>query len=318
MLDPKPTLDGSQFVSKATLVICLLSLSLVEIGSSQAKEAVAATKIERTIVALELKSDADSMAAAGLLSLDKHPGQSLPLIVRAAATAPDRADLVWLQVGVCQRVSACDPEPMERQLRELAPSNGAGWIGALARAHASKDDEATDAALDAIGHSGRVDIYWTSLIARLSRAAARTGKISLEDASTTIIGYLAAEAIPAYSAASLACKGDRLLRAEIVESCRGVAASLQRGDNLLTEAIGTSIAKRVWPEDSPEWKAAAEARRVIDYRSKYIMKLNFQGEKPIEEYIALCEKFHREQDVFLAQMIAAGENPNPPANWSPR
>jgi hypothetical protein len=317
LLDWKPTYDGSQFVSKSMLVICLFSLSSVGIGSSQAKEAVAAIKIEETIVALKLKSDADSMAAAGLLSLDKHPGQSLPLIARAIAAAPERADLVWLQVEVCQKVSPCNPEPMERQLRELEPSNGAGWFGALARAHASKDDEARDAALNAIGRSGRVDIYWTTLIAQLSRAAARTGKISLEDASTTIIGYLAAAAIPGYTAASLACKGDRLLRAEIVESCRGVAASFQRGDNYLTEAIGVSIAKRVWPEDSPEWKAAAEARRVIDYRSVFILKLNQRGEKPIEEYIALCEKFHREQDVFLAQMIAAGENPNPPANWSP-
>jgi hypothetical protein len=129
--------------------------------------------------------------------------------------------------------------------------------------------------------------------------------------------YVSHRSAASYTAASLACKGDRLLRAEIVESCGGVAASFQRGDNYLTETIGVSIAKRVWPEYSPEWKAAAEARRVIDYRLKFIMNLNQRGEKPIAEYIALCEKFHREQDVFLAQMIAAGENPNPPANWSP-
>jgi hypothetical protein len=317
MIDWKPTFGGSQFVSKSTLVICLLSLSSVGIGSSQAKEADAATKIEQTVVALKLKSDADSLAAAGLLSLEKHPAKTLPLIARAIEASPARADLVWLQVGVCQKVPTCDPEPMERHLRELEPSNGAGWFGDLARAHASNDDEATDAALKAIGHSERVEIYWTTLTAHLSRAAARTGKIWLEDASTTIVGYLAAEAIPVYSAASLGCKGDRLLRGEIVESCRRVATSFQRGDNYLTESIGISIAKRVWPEDSLQWKAAAEARRVIDYRLKFIMQLNQKGEKPIEEYIALCEKYPREQDVFIAQMIAAGENPNPPANWSP-
>jgi hypothetical protein len=317
MLEGRRTFDGGQFVSKFALVACILSLSSIGIGSYQAKEAVAAGRIEPTIAALKLDSDADSMAATGLLSLDKHPGQTLPLISRAAAAAPQRADLLWLQVEVCQKVSPCHPEPMEQQLLELEPSNGAGWFGALARAHASKDDEARDAALSAIAHSGRVDIYWTTLTAHLSRAAARTGKISLEDASITIIGYLAAEAIPAYTAASMACKGDRLLRAEVLESCRGVAASLQRGDNYVTEAIGISIAQRVWPEDSPEWKAAAEARRVIDYRLKFIMKLDPRGEKAMEEYIALCEKFHREQDVFLAQMIAAGEDPNPPANWSP-
>jgi hypothetical protein len=296
---------------RLVLVFCLLSLLALP-ASAETQEAKSARRTEETIAALTRMTDPDSLAAAGLLSLDKHRGQSLPLIARAIDASPRRADLVWLQIETCQKVSLCDPEPMEQHLRELAPSNGAGWFGSLARADAAKDDDARDAALKAIGHSERVDIYWTTLTAHLSRAAARTGKMSLEQASTSIIGYLAAEAIPAYSSASAACKGDRLLRAEIVESCRGVGKSFQRGDNYLTESIGHSIAKRLWPEDSPDYKSAAEARRVIDYRSKLVMKLNQRGEKAIEEYITLCEKYGREQDVFLAQMIAAGENPNPP------
>jgi len=46
------------------------------------------------------------------------------LIARAVDVAPDRPDLVWLQAQVCQQSPPCDPEPIERHLRELDPSNG--------------------------------------------------------------------------------------------------------------------------------------------------------------------------------------------------
>jgi hypothetical protein len=297
---------------RALLVFCLLSL-LASPAFSETPEAKAARQTEQTIDALSRMTDADSLAAAGLLNLAKHRDQSLALIARATAAAPERADLVWLQTQVCQQISPCNPEPLERHLREVDPANGAGWFGALVRAHLSKDDEARDAAVMAIGHSERVDVYWTTLTAHLSRAAARTGKISLEVADVAIIGYLAAEAIPAYTPASLACKGERLERVDVTAACRGLAKSFQRGDNYLTEMIGVAIAKRVWPEDSPDYKAAVEARRVYEYRAKFFAKFDQQGEKYAEDYIALCEKNRREQDVIAALLIKDGKNPNPPA-----
>jgi hypothetical protein len=69
-------------------------------------------------------------------------------------------------------------------------------MGALARANSSKDDEARDVTLAAIGHSDRVDIYWTTLIARLTRAIEQTKTISLFEAEVLVIGLLAAQAIP--------------------------------------------------------------------------------------------------------------------------
>jgi hypothetical protein len=77
--------------------------------------------------------------------------------------------------------------------------------------------------------------------------------------------------------------------------------------------IGIAIAKRVWPEESSEWKAAAEARRVYDYRSKLWLKLYVSDDAHIEGYLASCSKYRCEQDLWLAQIIDAGENPNPPS-----
>ena len=94
---------------------------------------------------------------------------------------------------------------------------------------------------------------------------------------------------------------------------RGVAKALQNGDTYLTAMIGVSIAKRVWPEDSPEWKAAAEQRRVYDYRSKLYQKLEQRALTHPGEYLTLCEQNRRESDLFAAQLTAAGYDPNPSA-----
>jgi len=197
---------------------CAMGLSLALISwvtSPSAKETKSDLQLIRAAASLIKRTDADSLAAAGLLSLSTNQKNALALIARAMEAEPGRADLAWLQAQVCRTITSCDPEPIERRLRELDPSNGAGWLGVLARANSSKNDDARDAALAAIGHSDRVDIYWTTLIARLTRATVKTKAMSLPEAEVLIIGILAAQAIPAYSAASNSCKGERLQRAEI-------------------------------------------------------------------------------------------------------
>jgi hypothetical protein len=271
---------------------------------------------ERAILALAKKTDADSLAAAGLLSLQGHRNDSLALFDRAVAASPARPELVWLQAQNCRAAPPCDPEPMERRLRELDPANGAGWLGALARADSQNDAGAMDVALAALGRSQRVDVYWTTLVAGLSGAVAQTRTMSLNEAEVVIIGLLAAEAIPAYRVASNACKGERLQRVEVIETCRGVAKAFEQGDTYITEMIGIAIAKRVWPEQSVEWRAATDARQVFEYRSKLAAKLesDWQNERQAESYLALCGQNRREQDVSRALLIRAGLRPDPPGD----
>jgi hypothetical protein len=288
-------------------------LSLLALpASAEIQEAKSARRTEEIIAALTHKTDPDSLAAAGIMSMGKHSDQSLGLLARAIAAAPARPDLVWAQALRCAQLPPCNPEPMEQHLRELDPANGAGWWGALARAGAAHDTEATDVVLAAISHSDRLDIYWTTLVAHLGTAVADTKKMSMAESEVAIIGYFAAQAIPAYLYISSSCKGERLQQAEVTEVCRGVARSLQRGDTYITEMIGVAIAKRVWPEDSPEWKAAAEERRVYEHRSSFYSKMTRREITHPGEYLTLCAQNRREQDVFIAQMIAAGVNPNPP------
>jgi hypothetical protein len=288
----------------------ILLLTCAACASSDARIAKAQKRTDQTIAALAKMTDADSLAAAGLLT-GKGSAESLSLLARAVAAAPNRADLVWLQVARCAQLPSCDPVPFEQRLRELDPTNGVSWWSALARAGAAKGSEGLNTALIAISHSERLDIYWTTLIAHLSRAVANTKRMSLQESEVAVIGYLAALPIPPYQFVSTSCKGDRLQEPGVTEICRGVAKALQNGDTYLTEMIGVAIAKRVWPEESTEWKAAAEQRRVYDYRSKLFVKLSYRLMKHPDEYLTLCEQSRREADLFAAQLIAAGYDPNP-------
>jgi len=209
------------------LVLLIASTSAFALGFSDAQMA-AQKHTDQTIAALAKMTDADSLAAAGLMSVGNNSDPSLPFLARATAAAPDRADLL------------CDSE-------------------------------------------------------------------------VAVSSYLASQATPPYQYISNSCKGDRLQQSGVTEVCRGVAKAFQNGDTYLTEMIGVAIAKRVWPEDSPEWKAAAEERRVYEYRSKLYPKLEPRALTHPEEYLTLCAQNRREQEVFAAQLTAAGYDPNPPA-----
>lgn len=197
-------------------------------------------RTEPIVAQFARRADADSLAAAGLLSFwDRQ--QSLRLLAQASRAAPERADLLWLHVQFCLEDASCDTEPLERTLRTLDPKNGAGWFAALAHAARKKDEAANVAALGAIARSERVETYWTTLISRLTRPIVSTGKEAPLNAMSSVIGALAAIAIPGYQAATSTCKDENLEREDLLETCRGIADSLSKGDTILTEMVGHSI-----------------------------------------------------------------------------
>jgi hypothetical protein len=296
----------------ARIAIAVCSLLAGCASAPAAREAATQRHLERALVLLRQRNDADSLAAAGLLSGGKHRDGALLLVSHATDAAPDRPDLLWLQGRICRYVPACDPQPIEERLRALDPGNGAGWMDALARATKWNDDAAAAAALEAIAHSERFDIYWTTLVARLSRATASTQAVSLDEAEIAVIGSLAAQAIPAYAAASNACNGARLELAETLATCRGIARAFQNGDTYITESIGSRIAERAWPEGSAEWQAASSAQRVYAYQLKRWSELTPIDAAQAQTYLSLCEQHRREQDVWLAALVSAGVDPTPP------
>lgn len=294
------------------MIVCTAFAAVIALAVLVPQRATATfeMRMDRATELLAKRTDADSQAAVALWSSHRNPDQSLRLMEQASLLAPERADLVWLHTQLCQDDPACDPEPLESRLRDLDENNGVGWLGALDRAGKRGDEEAMSAALAAIGRAGRVDTYWTTLLARLSRQIASTRAVSLHEAQTNVIGLILALPIP-YRGATDACKGERLTDDDVVELCRGAAHSLMNGDTTLTELIGASIAKRTWPENSPKWMEAAEAPRIWEYRSRFGRNVDAWAEAHGNDYLVLLEQHRREQDVYQAVLIAAGKDPNP-------
>jgi hypothetical protein len=281
-------------------------------------------QLRRAVAVLEQRSDPDSLAAAAvMLRFTQRPPDepaAQALIVRAVALAPGRADLAWLEIQHCGLVPGCDPKPEEARLRGLDPTNGVAWINAMTRAGKSGDEAEKMAVLSQLAGSERVDVYYTTLTVHLTRSLADTHEVSLPEALVEVIGALAGETIPAYHATYGQCRGEKLNDAAILRDCRRIAVAMERGDTWLAEGLGTAIARGVWPAESPEWKAAVEARRVHDYRLELSMHsemMSLRGRRRAERYLALCARNHREQDVWLAELIDEGRSPDPPPDWAP-
>ncbi len=304
---------------RCRVVVFLLTLLLPACTTARTQQ----RHFKQAVTALAQRTDADSLAAAAVLSsfIRPQPRQdsAYALLVRAVAAAPERADLVWLSIQVCRDVPACDPEPEVERLRLLDPSNGAGWLNAVARANSSDDEAAKIAVLSELARTERVDIYWTALIVHLTRALADTHLVPLYQALVDVIGVVGARAVPAYMPILSVCKGERLDNDEVLQDCRRVASAFEQGDTFITEIVGLVIAQRVWPADSPQWKAAAEQLRVSRYRtqtgSDYALD-TWLHSRWAQEYLSLCEQNRREQDVALAEIVKASESPDPPPGWT--
>jgi hypothetical protein len=310
-------------VDKASAAIVLLAILLQGCATSHAARAARAQRdLQHAVSELEKRTDADSLAAAGLMSrFQAGPGVSLAMIGRATSVAPQRADLAWLDIQACQQAPGCDPESRELRLRTLDPANGAAWLNALARAGASNDEVAATAALADLARTQRVDTYWTSLVVHLTGALAATGDVPLRDALVDVIGVLAAQSMPGYRSTSELCLGQRLANVERLEACRGVASAFELGDTYITAMIGAVIAKRVWPADSAQWRAADESRRVYEYRSQLWTQWEaalLRDPQRVKSFLTLCARNRREQDVYSAELIDEGKNPDPPPDWKPR
>jgi hypothetical protein len=225
--------------------------------------------------------------------------------------APERSDLLWLHIQLCEADASCDPEPLESRLQILDGQKGAGWLGALARAGKRGDEAEKAAALAAIARSERMDIYWTTLVARLSRRVASTRTAPLHEAQTWVIGILAALAIPGLGDMSDACKRERLTQDDVVEACRSVANSLLNGDTVLIESVGASMARRLWPENSAKWVEAADGRRISDYRNRTVGESEAWIRSHASDLLDLFEQHRREQEVFKGLLVAMGKNPDP-------
>jgi hypothetical protein len=266
------------------------------------------------------RADADSLTVAALLDR-ALAGQattpaSLQLAARAVAAASDRADLALVQLRLCASDPTCDAAPLEARLSQLDPDNGIPWTYALLRAEQANDNRAWRAARAGLAQTRRVSLNWNQTVARLAAAGAGHAGFDATDLTIELTGVAAALG-HALQPISRACSPQSIQDPPVLEQCRGIAQALRQSDSMLIEAFGSTLALRLWPEDSAQARAIQVERRTLSYRADLMARnttlLNSAAAtRALAGYLV---QYPTEQGAFRALLLKLGLVADPPPDW---
>ena len=288
-------------------------------SASRSKLAQQEADLRRLQGELATRTDPDALAASALFAGQLSgfaSATALDLAARAVAAAPGRADLAFLQLQLCESAPGCDAAPLERRQQQLDPENGIGWTHLLVRADRANDGAAWKLARAGLARSKRVELYLHPIVSRLAAAAAGKAGFDFGAAALEVLSIESAFT-PTFDPVARACSAQDVRQPEVLVQCRQIAAAFQHADTSVLEAYGTTLALRLWPEDSTEGRAIAAERRGLRYRvelmTRYAAKVNSpQARKMLATMIA---KYPTEQTADRALFVALGLAPDPPAGW---
>ncbi|MEJ0035029.1 MAG: hypothetical protein WDO68_02900 [Gammaproteobacteria bacterium] len=290
-------------------------------GDTTSADEQDATQLENAMTnaasMLAQRSDADSLAAAAVLTRLTDSTLAEQLAARASAAAPQRPDLLWLQAQLCKEVPGCDRKPLDSKLHALDPENGAIFLPRLQDVGDAMDPVETDRLLAAAAASKRVDFYWNRLISRLAPAVLSTKTLPPGQSLTAVIGAASGVVIPALAGAGVPCR-DWVRREERRTQCKAIARAFLQGDTVIAQVAGANMTQALWPADSPETRAAKEASRTLTYQistNGADSARRLLDEAGVRRYLDKMARYRREQDLIVAELVDAGRSPLPPADW---
>src|ERR1044072_3002234 len=208
-------------------------------------------------VSIAGSGNTDELAAAALTSWGSDGSQSsqaLVLIQRAAQSTPQRPELLWLQTRICMDTPGCEPESTEAQLRKLDPGSGTVWLGPLGRDQGRSDGRTEDQIRDGMAQANHFNVYWTTLVARLTPPVSRTPVATavtqatptpLTNALNSTIGTLSRMTTQAFAPLTNACDAQQVREPGRRVRCDRIAQILQKSDTTLAEGVGLGIAQRL-------------------------------------------------------------------------
>src|SRR5579859_343231 len=173
------------------------------------------------------RGTADSLATASLLAhltqvSDDERARGVPeppdpsrLIARAISLAPERPELVWLQLRDCESRRCPDEARFAARLREIDAENGLAWLGDLNAALSRSPEDATRV-IERIGGAPSPRVYWNQLTVAMFDALTHHDPKDpptaitqhADDRLTHVVGVLAALDIPAFRPLAYACRPD--------------------------------------------------------------------------------------------------------------
>jgi hypothetical protein len=274
---------------------------------------------------LGARSDANSLATAAVLGfwdwrVEPKTHSSLPpadassalqRIGRANELAPDNPAIIWLNLQLCAATAGCDSRKIATDLRWVDPDNSAAWMSELADAHKDKDAVEIARVLADMARGKRFDVYYNGIVLMMFDALAAVrrelpGGVATSDREklVTLEGAAAAEIFPAFVPLTDACResGSTADRREV---CTRIARIMQKGDTVLAQTVGFGMERRLLAPDSPEAKAIAERRQLLEWRlaaadKLYFAMLPWTAASRTRMRIAEMRLLPREEDVCIA------------------
>jgi hypothetical protein len=263
------------------------------------------------------RADGPDLLLAGALkawAADQDPARALQLAAQATSDAPRRADAAWLHLRLCDEMAACDAAPLEARLKKLAAESGVVWLSVLKRAQAARDGRSEAQVLSAMSQAQHFNVYWNSLLHRVTTAAATP--VSAQDTApltrslSETSGWLSALTLPAFAPLASSCSTDRMRDPERRALCERIGRALERSDSYSAEGAGLGIAQRLAPPGSAAAVAVAQRIETAAYQSQAaaaVVAAQLEREKFSAEMIELMKQLPREQDVSLAILRWAGQ-----------
>jgi hypothetical protein len=292
----------------------ILALVLVS-GCATPSPASEQARLRELRTELLARGDPDSLATAAVFErFATGQWHDAPdLAARAAATAPDRVELAYLQLLLCYQLPSCKPEPLAAHLRELDPANGISWLFALGRATGANDATGASAALAGLAQAQRVDLYWPALVSHMTAAVTGHAGFDQARAFVAVVGVDAAMVLPPLQPVSTSCSKTAIANEDVLAQCRRIAAALEHADTILFESYGNHLAARLWPAGSAESIAIASQRRVLDYRLDLwsVKQKELNSPQAVRTLARLYGQYSTEQATFLALYADLGLSPDP-------
>jgi hypothetical protein len=245
--------------------------------------------------------------------------QALAQIQRAVQSAPQRPELLWLQTRICLDTRGCEAESIEAQLRKLDPGSGVVWLGPLAKAQARQDTRTEDQILDVMSKAAHFNVYWTTLVARLTppvsrspvaTAVAQPTPTPLTNALNSTIGYLSRMTTQAFTPLSIACDAQQVREPGRRVRCERIGQILQKSDTTLAEGVGLGIAQRLTLPNSATSMQIIEKINALSHQNQTsgaIVAAQVEKEKFSDQMLKLMSESKREQDVSKAILRWAGQ-----------
>ncbi len=257
------------------------------------------------------------LAAAALLLApdDSNARQALELIQRAQTLAPQRPELVWAHLAICERFKCEARAQIAAHLQSLDPDNGFAWAPDLGKLPPGSD--AATAVIARIGAARRMTIYWNQLeVMMVDALAVANPSQDLAARGIYAIGMLAAEPIPPFQAIARACRLEQLDLPGRRAACEAMAAHMEQSDTMLTQSLALSLQERWWPAGSPQRDVLRAKRRQLDYLMTMSGRLRWwRMNRDMAVRIEAARSTAREEDVERAVIKSRGLPLEPPGGW---